>query len=382
MDISKHISKRVQAVPLGKQTSVAIPGLINMGSGTPDFEPPAFIFDAMRAALEQQQVKYTAWAGTPELRQAAATKLERENGLVVDPDSEIMVTSGAQEAVVSVMMGLLDPGDNALIPSPHYGTYGEAARMIGGELIPVPTTVESNFTIDVGALAAAITPATKALIMVTPSNPTGTVLPEATLREVAALAIERDLVVVADEIYEHYVFGGHRHVSMATLPGMRERTITLNSLSKGYALTGVRVGYVAAPEAFIDAFMPFHHTITICANAVAQAGAAAALAHPRDWFDPILRGVRPAPATVDDDPGRRRAPLRRASGSLLRGHRRRRQRPRRRRVLPAAARRGQDRGRSGCRERAAGVADAGFTQIRGGPGAVRHLRARTLGTRS
>ncbi len=289
MDISKHISKRVQAVPLGKQTSVAIPGLINMGSGTPDFEPPAFIFDAMRAALEQQQVKYTAWAGTPELRQAAATKLERENGLVVDPDSEIMVTSGAQEAVVSVMMGLLDPGDNALIPSPHYGTYGEAARMIGGELIPVPTTVESNFTIDVGALAAAITPATKALIMVTPSNPTGTVLPEATLREVAALAIERDLVVVADEIYEHYVFGGHRHVSMATLPGMRERTITLNSLSKGYALTGVRVGYVAAPEAFIDAFMPFHHTITICANAVAQAGAAAALAHPRDWFDPILR---------------------------------------------------------------------------------------------
>ena len=207
----------------------------------------------------------------------------------MDPDSEIMVTSGAQEAVVSVMMGLLDPGENALIPSPHYGTYGEAARMIGGELIPVPTTVESNFTIDVGALADAVTPATKALIMVTPSNPTGTVLPEATLREVAALAIERDLVVVADEIYEHYVFGGHRHVSMATLPGMRERTITLNSLSKGYALTGVRVGYVVAPEAFIDAFMPFHHAITICANAVAQAGAAAALAHPRDWFDPILR---------------------------------------------------------------------------------------------
>ncbi len=289
MDISKHISKRVQAIPLGRQTSVAIPGLINMGSGTPDFEPPAFIFDAMRAALDQQQVKYTAWAGTPELRQAAATKLEQENGLAVDPDSEIMVTSGAQEAVVSVMMGLLDPGENALIPSPHYGTYGEAARMIGGELIPVPTTVESNFTIDVGALADAVTPATKALIMVTPSNPTGTVLPEATLREVAALAIERDLVVVADEIYEHYVFGGHRHVSMATLPGMRERTITLNSLSKGYALTGVRVGYVVAPEAFIDAFMPFHHAITICANAVAQAGAAAALAHPRDWFDPILR---------------------------------------------------------------------------------------------
>ena len=289
MDMSRFIAKRVEAVPLGKQTSVSIPGLISMGSGTPDFEPPAFIFEAMHEALDQKQVAYTLWAGTPELRRAAAAKLERENGLLVDPDSEIMVTSGAQGAVVALLMGLLDPGENALIPTPHYGTYGEVARMLGAELVPVPTTLESNFTIDVEALAAAITPSTKALITVSPSNPTGTVLPEATLRAVAALAIEHDLLVITDEIYEHYLFDGHKHVSMATLPGMRERTITLNSLSKGYALTGIRVGYLVAPEALIDAFMPFHHATDICASSIAQAGAAAALAHPnRDWFDPIL----------------------------------------------------------------------------------------------
>ena len=304
MDISKHLAERVKQVPLGRQTSVVIPGLINMGTGTPDFDPPEFIFEAMSEAIAGHEVKYTLWAGTPELRQAAADKLERENGLTVDPDTEVMTTSGAQEALVAVLMGLLDPGDNALIPSPHYSTYGDVARMIGAELIPVPTTRESNFTIDPEALAAAITPRTKVLVMVTPSNPTGTVLPEETLRGVAELATERDLLVISDEIYEHYVFDGHKHVSMATLPGMRERTITLNSLSKSYALTGLRVGYVAAPAALIDAFMPFHHAITICANSVAQAGATAALNHPRDWFAPILseydRRRRLWMSTLDD----------------------------------------------------------------------------------
>lgn len=289
MDISKHIAERVKAVPLGRQTSVAIPGLIGMSSGTPDFEPPEFIFEAMREAVAEKRIQYTAWAGTPELRRAVAGKLERENGLDYDPDTEIMVTSGAQEALVSVLMGILDPGEKALIPSPHYGNYSDVARMLGAELVAVPTTIESNFTVDPEALAAAITPSTKLLVIVTPCNPTGTVLPEAVLQSVAALAVERDLLVIADEIYEHYVFDGHRHVSLATLPGMRERTITLNSLSKGFALTGLRIGYVAAPAALIDAFMPFHHAMTICATSIAQAGATAALNHPRDWFAPILK---------------------------------------------------------------------------------------------
>jgi aspartate/methionine/tyrosine aminotransferase len=288
MDISKYLATRTKHIHSGRQTSVAIPGLINMGSGTPDFEPPAFIFEAMQEALDKRKIQYTLWAGIPELRQAIAQKVERQNHFKVDPELEVMVTSGAQEALVTVLMTLLDPGDNVLTPSPHYGVYGEAAEMLGAVLIPVMTTLESNFTIDVEALAAAITPKTKALIIVTPNNPTGTVIPETTLRQIAELAVERNLLVISDEIYEDYLFDGHKHVSLATFPGMRERTICLYSLSKGYALTGVRVGYIVAPANLIEAMLPFHHAMTICANSIAQYGAAAALSQPRDWFTPIL----------------------------------------------------------------------------------------------
>ena len=242
----------------------------------------------MQDAINQRKIQYTLWAGIPELRQAIASKLERQNHYTIDPEREVIVTSGAQEALVTVLMSLLDAGDNVLTPSPHYGVYGEVALMMGAELIPVETSLESNFTIDVEALAAAITPKTKALIIVTPNNPTGTVIPEETLRQIAALAVERNLIVISDEIYEDYVFADHKHVSMATLPGMRERTISLYSLSKGYALTGVRIGYIVAPPELTEAMLAFHHAMTICANSVAQHGATAALSQPRDWFTPIL----------------------------------------------------------------------------------------------
>lgn len=288
MDLSKHLAQRTHLIRAGRQTSVATPGLINMGSGTPDFTPPDFVFEAMQKAIDERKIQYTLWAGIPELRQAIATKLERQNHYTVDPELEVIVTSGAQEALVTVLMSLLDEGDNVLTPSPHYGVYSEVALMMGAELIPVETSLASNFTIDVEALAAAITPKTKALVIVTPNNPTGTVIPEETLQQIAALAVERDLIVISDEIYEDYLFAGHQHVSMATLPGMRERTISLYSLSKGYALTGVRVGYIVAPPKLTEAMLAFHHAMTICANSIAQYGAAAALSQPRNWFAPIL----------------------------------------------------------------------------------------------
>ena len=290
MTIDKYLSARAQRVrgSLGRQTSVPLPGLINLGSGTPDFVPPPSVFDAMRDAIAAQHVQYTAWTGIPPLRAAIAGKLARDNHLTVDPDSEIIVTSGAQEALMVTLMTLLDPGDNALTPSPHYDEYTRDANILGGTLIPVATTPESNFTIDVNALEAAITPRTKALVIVTPNNPTGTVLPESTLRAIAGLAQQRDLMVVSDEIYEYYVFDGHRHISLATLPGMRERTITINSFSKSFGMTGLRLGYIAAPAAFIEAMLPFHHAMMICANTVAQYGGLAAINQPRDWFADIL----------------------------------------------------------------------------------------------
>lgn len=291
LDLNKHLSSRAKKLhgSLGKQTSVPIPGLINLGSGTPDFLPPRFVFEAMQKALADGKIQYTSWTGIPELRAAIAEKLRIENGVIADPATEILVTSGAQEALMATLMALLDPGDEALTPSPNYDEYTRDATALGGTLVPVPTRPETNFTIDVADLEAAITPRTKALIVVTPNNPTGTVLPEQTLLDIARLAQKRDLIVISDEIYEYYVFDGHRHISMASLPGMKERTITINSFSKSFAMTGMRLGYIAAPAPLLEAILPFHHAMMICANVVTQYGGLAVLSQPRDWFQEILK---------------------------------------------------------------------------------------------
>jgi len=285
-----HLSKRAMSMygVLGKQTSVPIPGLINLGSGTPDFSPPDFVFEAMQQALADGQIRYTSWRGLPELRKAIAAKLQSENNVTYNPESEILVTSGAQEALMVTLMTLLDPGDEVITPSPHYDEYTRDAKILGGTLVPMPTTPESNFTVDVADLEAAITDRTRAIIVVTPNNPTGTVLPESTLLDIAELAKQRDLLVVSDEIYEYYTFDGHKHISTASLPGMRERTITINSFSKSFAITGLRLGYVAAPEPIMDAMLPFHHAMMICANVVTQYGGLAIMENSRDWFDEHL----------------------------------------------------------------------------------------------
>ncbi len=290
MDYQNYLSNRARKLygSLGKQTSVPIPGLINLGSGTPDFVPPDFVFEAMHTALNQQKIQYTAWTGIPELRAAIAAKLASENGVTVDPDSEIIVTAGAQEALMATLMALLDPGDHALTPSPHYDEYTRDARILGGTLIPVDTTPESGFVIDVAQLEAAITPQTKALVVVSPNNPTGTILPKSTLLQIAELAQRRDLLVVSDEIYEYYVYDGNQHTSIATLPGMAERTITINSFSKSFGMTGMRLGYIAGPAALIEGMLPFHHAMMICANVITQYGGLAVLSQPRDWFKDVL----------------------------------------------------------------------------------------------
>lgn len=290
MDYQKYLSNRARNLfgSLGKQTSVPIPGLINLGSGTPDFVPPNFVFEAMQNALTQQRIQYTAWTGIPELREAIAAKLQSENGMTVDPTSEIIVTAGAQEALMATLMSLLDPGDHALTPSPHYDEYTRDAQILGGTLIPVATTPESGFTIDVADLEAAITPQTKALVIVSPNNPTGTILSKATLQSIAELAQRRDLLVVSDEIYEYYVYDDNQHTSMASLPGMRDRTITINSFSKSFSMTGLRLGYITAPAPLIEGMLPFHHAMMICANVITQYGGLAVLSQPRDWFKDVL----------------------------------------------------------------------------------------------
>lgn len=290
MNYENYVSQRAQRLmgSLGKQTSVPIEGLINLGSGTPDFLPPAYVMDAMQEALSSGRIQYTAWTGISELRAAIAEKLKIENGIEVDPNTQLIVTSGAQEALMVTLMTLMDDGDNVITPSPHYDEYSRDAQVLGGTLIPVPTTLETNFTIDVADLEAAITERTKAIIVVTPNNPTGTVLPKSTLMDIAELAKQRDLIVVSDEIYEYYVFEGHEHISMATLPDMAERTITINSFSKSFGMTGLRLGYIAAPAPLIEMMLPFHHAMMVCANSITQYGGLAVMQQPRDWFDEKL----------------------------------------------------------------------------------------------
>jgi len=282
------VSQRARAIEMQPQTSIDTGGRINLGSGTPDFEVPEFITEAMVTSIREGRLSYTAWAGMPALRHAIAGKLRRENGLEVDPDREVLVTAGAQEALMTVLLTLLDPGDEVVITDPHYGVYSRAATIAGGTMIKVPTALATNFVPTVEAIEAALTPRSKALVLVSPSNPTGAVFPRAVLERIVALAEARGLVLISDEIYEHYLFDGQVHTSVAALPGARERTITIHSLSKGYALTGVRVGYVVAPGHLVQAMLPFHHAMTICAPVTAQVGATAALERDRGWFEPIL----------------------------------------------------------------------------------------------
>ena len=288
--VERVISRRASEVRQGfpRQTSVPMSGVITISSGTPDYPTPPHIIEAAKEALDHNQTTYTQWAGLPELRRAIAEKLARDNGIAVDSDAEVLVTTGTQEALQVVCKMLLDPGDEILIHAPYYDEYRRDAQIAGARLIPVPTVETNNFAIDAEKIAAHITARTKAVIVVSPSNPTGAVQPQTTLERIAALAVEHDLVVISDEIYEKFVYEGTRHHSMASFPGLFDRTITINGFSKHYSMTGFRIGYIAAPAEFIQAMLPIKHGMTICAPSVSQWAALAALTGPQDWFAEVL----------------------------------------------------------------------------------------------
>lgn len=285
--ISSERARQVGAT-LAKQTSISAPGMINLASGTPDFPTPPHVVEAGRQALAGGKTVYTAWAGLPDLRQAIAAQLRREKGLEVDPAHEIIVTAGSQAAMLTVALALFDVGDEVLVPTPFYDEYRRDIMLAGATMIPVPTRLEDNFEVDPEALERAVTPRTKAMILISPSNPTGGVIQRATLERIAALAQRHDLLVIWDELYERFVYDGFQHVSLASLPGMWERTVVINGFSKCYGMTGWRIGYVAARREISDALLPIAHGMTICAPSMAQYAALAAVTGPHDWFDEVL----------------------------------------------------------------------------------------------
>ncbi len=261
--------------------------VIALGRGDPDFHTPAHIVAAAKQAIDDNQHHYTHPAGLPQLREAIVENLSSEYGLSYGVD-EIIVTAGVQESIMLLMLGLVNEGDEVLITSPRFTTYDSAVHMCGGVPVPVPTYEKDDFALMPAEIEARITPRSKVLVLVTPNNPTGAVTPPAVIREIADLCVKHDLVLISDEIYAKLIYPGSEHLAAGSLPGMKERTITLNGFSKSYAMTGWRVGYLAAPEAFTRMLIEPRHTLSINANTPAQFAALAALTGPQDAVDEML----------------------------------------------------------------------------------------------
>lgn len=261
--------------------------VIALGRGDPDFHTPAHIVEAAKAALDANHHHYTGPTGIQPLREAIAAELTDRYGLDYGAD-EVIVTAGAQEAIMLTMLGLCSPGDEVLITSPRFTTYDTAVRLCGGTPVPVPTFEHDDFALDVAEIEKRITPKTRMFVLVSPNNPTGAVTPPDAIRAIADLAIRHDLIIVADEIYGRMIYAPNEHLSIATLPGMRERTITLNGFSKTYSMTGWRIGYLAAPADLVEKLVEPRHTLSINTSSISQHAALAALTGPQEPIDAMI----------------------------------------------------------------------------------------------
>ncbi|MDR1977861.1 MAG: pyridoxal phosphate-dependent aminotransferase [Synergistaceae bacterium] len=249
--------------------------IIHLEIGRPDYDSPACAKAGVIEALERGDVHYTETAGTSELRRAIADA-ERDAGMDVDADREVVVTAGAIEALATVFLTILEPGDEVIVPTPFFPAYSVQIAMAGGLLRQVPCRFETGFRPDAGDIEAAITPRTRMILINTPNNPTGAVMGRGELEDVAALARKHDLLVVSDECYEKFSYEG-QHVSIASLPEMRERTIVVNAASKTFSMTGWRVGWLILPPGIKPYAAKCHQHLTSCVTSFAQAGVASAL---------------------------------------------------------------------------------------------------------
>ena len=249
---------------------------VGFGVGEPDFDTPQYIKEAAIAAMMAGKTKYTAAAGTPELRKAVADKFLRENGISYKP-SQIVVSNGAKHSLMNTFLAILDEGDEVLLPSPYWVSYPEMVKLADGVPVVVKTSEKSNFKASAKDFEKVLTSKTKAIILNSPSNPTGMVYTEEEIREIADFAVKNDLYVISDEVYEHLIYEG-KHISIASLgEEIKKRTITINGASKTYAMTGWRIGYAAANDEIAKAMASIQSHGASNPNSIAQAAAVAAL---------------------------------------------------------------------------------------------------------
>jgi N-succinyldiaminopimelate aminotransferase len=263
---------------------------INLGQGFPDTDGPAEIIEAAVEALRGGMNQYPPGPGIPALRAAIAAHDVRFHGLSYDPDTEVLVTTGATEAIAAAVLGLIEPGDEVIALEPYYDSYAANIAMAGGVRVPV-TLRPPDFRLDTDRLRDAVTRRTKAILLNTPHNPTGAVLNAEELAAIAALCLEHDLVVIADEVYEHLVYDGV-HTSIATLPGMRERTVRISSGGKTFSFTGWKIGWACAPPDLLAAVRGAKQFLTYVSGAPFQPAIAAALALPDGYYTGLRDGLR------------------------------------------------------------------------------------------
>ncbi len=278
----RALAERVRAVPPSGirrffDILATMDDVISLGVGEPDFDTPERIVAAGVRSLHTGRTHYTSNYGTIELRRALAAHLEARYGVAYDPATELLITVGASEAVDLALRATCDPGDEVILHEPSYVAYVPAILFAGGTTVHVSTRLEDDFALDPATVEAAITPRTKALFLGYPCNPTGAVLPDDVQDELAAIAERHDLLVYSDEIYDRLAYGTYRHRAFSALPGMRDRTILMGGFSKAYAMTGWRVGYLAAPAAILEGIVKVHQYGIMSAPTTAQDAALEAI---------------------------------------------------------------------------------------------------------
>ncbi|MFD4295133.1 pyridoxal phosphate-dependent aminotransferase [Rhodococcus sp. NPDC058532] len=268
-----------------EMTALAVrTGAINLGQGFPDTDGPAAMLEVARTAIADGLNQYPPGPGMPVLREAIAADRAARYGQVFDPDTEVLVTVGATEAISATLLGLVEPGEEVVLIEPYYDSYAAAVALAGGVRRTVPLVADGDgFALDLDALRAAVGPRTRMIVVNTPHNPTGTVLSDAELAAIAELAVRHEVLVLSDEVYEHLVFDGAAHSPIGMLPGMAERTVTVSSAAKTFAVTGWKTGWVCGPAELVDAVRTAKQFMSFVAGGPFQPAVAHALRFEMPW---------------------------------------------------------------------------------------------------
>jgi len=266
-----------------------MPDAVNLSLGEPDFCPPIKILEAGWRAAKEGKTHYEPTNGVPELRQALSRNAKSDYGLGYDPDSEVLVTVGGTEAIFLALFGLINPGDEVLVPNPGFVLHEPGVRLAGGVPVSVPLLAEREFRTSMDDVLSRVTDKSRVIILNYPNNPTGGVISHDEVAALAEIAVERDLIVISDEVYEKIVYDGAKHYCIAASPGMRDRTLVVNSFSKTYAMTGLRIGYVYGPRELISVLWLVHQYTVACVNSLSQYTALSALNAPQDFVNDMVK---------------------------------------------------------------------------------------------